>query len=199
MKKSVGIVCAASVVVLMFASSLLAHHSESMLDKENLTKLRGTIVKHDFVNPHAKFTLKVKNASGSSDLWDIQATPPGALRSVGWTKDSLKPGDEIDVVVYACKDGRPCASWVMVRKSNGEILPLPDFKKRFLGEYMVTHGDKISKEDYALYKTLVEGAPTNQIVEAPKTTNLDAAQGGFAAERAKDATAAPTGESSGGY
>jgi hypothetical protein len=196
MKKIVGLASSAAVVVLMFASSVLAHHSESMLDKENLTKLRGTIVRHDFVNPHAKFTLKVKNASGSSDLWDIQATPPGALRDVGWTKDSLKVGDEVDVVVYTCKDGRPCASWVMVRKSDGTILPLPDFKKRFLGEYIVTHGAKLSKEEYALYKKLVEGAPTTQIVEAPKTTNLEAGKGGFAASRA-ESPARPAGESSG--
>ena len=196
MKKSVGVACSAAVVVVMFASSLLAHHSEAMLDKENLSKLHGTIVKHDFVNPHAKFTLKVKNASGSSDLWDIQATPPGALRDVGWTKDSLKVGDEVDAVVYACKDGRPCASWVMVRKSDGTILPLPDFKKRFLGEYLVSHGDKLSAEDRALYTKLVQGAPVNQIVEAPKTSDLEAAQGGFAATRAKQ-PAKPAGEPSG--
>ena len=96
MKKQ-GVVFSVVVGLLMATGSLWAHHSEAMLDKENLVILKGTITRHDFVNPHQLFRMKVKDDNGQFAIWIIQATPPGALKRVGWTKKSLMPGDEVSV------------------------------------------------------------------------------------------------------
>jgi hypothetical protein len=155
MKKKIGAACSVAVAVLAVSNSLLAHHSESMLDKDRLIKLKGTILQHRFLNPHQIFTMKVADADGRITIWTVQGTPPGALRDVGWTKDSLKAGDEAEVTVYANKDGRPGASWVRILKSDGTGLPLPVFKKRFLAEYLQLHGRELSDEEYEIYKRSV--------------------------------------------
>lgn len=159
MKKKIGAVCSVAVAVLAISNSLLAHHSEAMLDKDHLIKLKGTILQHRFVNPHHFFTMRVADADARVTIWTVQGTPPGALRDVGWNKDSLKAGDEAEVTVYANKDGRPGASWVRILKSDGTELPLPGFKKRFLAEYLQLHGLELSSEEYDLYKRSVTTGP----------------------------------------
>jgi hypothetical protein len=155
MKKKIGAICSVAVAFLAVSSSLLAHHSESMLDKDVLIKLKGTILEHRFVNPHHFFKMTVADDDGRITVWTIQGTPPGALRDVGWTKDSLKAGEEVEVTAYVNKDGRPGGSWVRILKPDGSELPLPGFKKRFLAEYLQLHGLELSSEEYEIYKRSV--------------------------------------------
>ena len=166
MKNKAGVVLSVFAGLLMASSSLFAHHSEAMLDKDHLIKLKGTILDHKFVNPHHFFTMKVTDANGRVTIWTVQGTPPGALRDIGWTKESLKAGDEAEVTVYPNKDGRPGASWVRILKSDGTELPLPDFKKRFLGEYLQLHGKELSKEEYDIYKKSIAGVKLGQAPRA---------------------------------
>jgi hypothetical protein len=141
--------------LLMASSALFAHHSESMLDKDSLVTIDGVITEHLMVNPHQIIKLKVTDSSGKVSLWTVQGTSIPMMRDIGWTKDYLKPGDEVRMAVYACRDGRPCGSWMRIVKSDGTELPLPPFKKRMLGEYLQLHGNELSDEEYAIYKKSV--------------------------------------------
>ena len=158
-KKELGMVFSMVVGCLMASSSLYAHHSEAMLDKEHLVTLRGVVQEHRFVNPHQLIRFKVTDANGRVTPWLVQATPPGGLRDIGWTKDTLKPGDEVTITMHACKDGSPCGSWIRILMSDGTELPMPGIKKRFLAEYLELHGNEISDEDYNLYKRLATTGP----------------------------------------
>ena len=155
MKKIAGVALSTAIGILVISNALFAHHSEAMLDKDKLVKLKGSILEHRFLNPHQIFTMKVTDATGRVTVWTVQGTPPGALREVGWTKDSLKTGDEVEATVYANRDGRPGGSWVRILKTDGTELPLPPFKKRFLAEYLQLHGNELSNEEYEIYKRSV--------------------------------------------
>lgn len=159
MKKIAGAALLVAVGVFVISDSVFAHHSEAMLDKDTLIKLKGSILEHRFLNPHQVFTMKVPDATGRVTVWTVQGTPPGALRDVGWKKESLQAGDEVEVTVYPNKDGRPGASWIRILKADGTELPLPPFKKRFLAEYLQLHADELTDEEYQIYKRSVTTGP----------------------------------------
>ena len=159
MKKKRGGGFSLTVALLMASGSLFAHHSESMLDKNHLVTIKGTIVEHGLVNPHQIIKMKVTDANGKVTLWTVQGTSVGQMRDIGWTRDSLKPGDEVTLTQYACKDGRPCGSWMRIVKADGTELAVPPFKKRMLGEFLQLHGLELSNEEYEIYKKSVTTGP----------------------------------------
>ena len=154
-----GIVFSLAVGFLMASGLLFAHHSEAFVDKEHIVIVRGIVTEHQFINPHTIIRFRAKSADGQSKIWTIQGSPAGGMRQYGWTKDTLKPGDELTVRMFACKSARPCGSWVMLSKADGTVLPTKGIDKRFLAKYLQTHGNEISNEEYQLYKKYVTTGP----------------------------------------
>ena len=115
-------------VGLMLASSgpLVAHHSfAAEFDARRPVKLRGTVTKMEWVNPHSWIHIDVKNPDGSISKWMIEAGAPNSLIRRGWNKNSLPPGMEILVEGFQAKDGQ--------LRANGRDVTFPDGSKLFVG------------------------------------------------------------------
>lgn len=114
------------VALLVAAPPVVAHHAFSAeFDSTKPVKLRGTITKMEWINPHAWIHLDVKDADGSVRSWMIEAGPPGALVRRGWKKDSVVPGTEVLVEGYQALDGS--------RRANGRDVTFPDGRRLFAG------------------------------------------------------------------
>lgn len=112
--------------LLVAAAPAVAHHAFSAeFDATKPVRLRGTITKMEWINPHSWMHVDVSNDDGTIDSWMIEAGPPGALVRRGWKKDSVQPGTEVLVEGYQALDGG--------LRANGRDVTLPDGTKLFAG------------------------------------------------------------------
>jgi uncharacterized protein DUF6152 len=123
-KLSVGV---AALGLLLAVKPVSAHHAfAAEFDAKKPVKLRGTVTKMEWINPHAWIHIDVKKEGESGvDEWMIEAGTPNTLLRRGFTKDSLKIGTEILVDGYQSKDGS--------LRANGRDLTLPNGQTLFLG------------------------------------------------------------------
>jgi hypothetical protein len=120
-------VSVAALGLLLTVKPVSAHHAfAAEFDAKKPVKLRGTVTKMEWINPHAWIHIDVKKEDGSGvDEWMIEAGTPNTLLRRGFTKDSLKVGTEILVDGYQSKDGS--------LRANGRDLTLPNGQTLFLG------------------------------------------------------------------
>jgi hypothetical protein len=108
------------------AARTSAHHAfAAEFDATKPIKLRGTVVKMEWINPHTWLHLEVKRPDGKTERWMIEGGPPNALYRRGFNKDSLPVGAEILVEGFRAKDGS--------MKGNGRELTFADGRRLFVG------------------------------------------------------------------
>src|SRR5712692_10941718 len=99
-------VLVAGLGLLAAAVPLLAHHSfAAEYDATKPIKLTGTVTKMEWMNPHARFYVDVKDESGKVTNWNFELGAIPVLLKQGWRKDSLKAGDQVTVEGFLAKDG----------------------------------------------------------------------------------------------
>ena len=112
--------------LLLTAVPVAAHHAfAAEFDAKKPIKLRGTVVKMEWINPHSWIHIDVKKPDGKVERWMIEGGPPNALYRRGFTKDSLPVGTDILVEGFRAKDGS--------NRGNGRDLTFSNGKKLFLG------------------------------------------------------------------
>lgn len=116
----------ASVGLLAAAAPLFAHHSfAAEYDNSKPITLTGTVTKVEWMNPHARFYINVKDDKGTVTNWEFELGSPNGLARRGWTRNSMKEGDEVTVDGYLAKDGSNLA--------NARNVKLVDGRKLFAG------------------------------------------------------------------
>jgi hypothetical protein len=124
--KLFSVVAGAALVVTAAAVPVIAHHSfAAEFDAKKPVKLRGTVTKMEWINPHSWIHIDVKTADGKVEKWMVEGGAPNALLRRGWNKNSLLPGTEILVEGFQAKDG--------AMRANGRDITFPDGKKLFVG------------------------------------------------------------------
>ncbi len=124
--KLFSVIAGAALVVTAAAVPVIAHHSfAAEFDAKKPVKLRGTVTKMEWINPHSWIHTDVKAADGKVEKWMVEGGAPNALLRRGWNKNSLLPGTEILVEGFQAKDG--------ANRANGRDITFPDGKKLFVG------------------------------------------------------------------
>ena len=91
---------------LIFVSiPVSAHHGNAEYDEKRPLTIKGTVTEFMWASPHSKIFLNAKDANGSVVHWSIETLSPGKLARAGWTKDAVKPGDQVTVTFSPAKNG----------------------------------------------------------------------------------------------
>ncbi len=98
--------------VLLFSVGLSAHHGVALYDVSQMVNVTGTVTDFQFVNPHVRIFFDVTGEDGTVVGWSADLTTPIRLREVdGWSRDTLKPGNQISITGSPATDGAP-SMWV---------------------------------------------------------------------------------------
>jgi hypothetical protein len=109
-KKSLSL-CLISGALVMMGDSALAHHAFSMFEYGSSAELEGTVQEFKYVNPHAFIILKVKGKDGRIETWTLEGQRTAMLERDGWTRATLKPGDQIKLTIAPLRSGANGGSW----------------------------------------------------------------------------------------
>ena len=82
--------------------------------------LKGTVTNVEWTNPHARFYLDVKDDSGTVTHWNLELASPNVLVRQGWSRHTLKVGDQVTVEGAQAKDGSQMANARTVTLSDGK-------------------------------------------------------------------------------
>lgn len=101
---------------------LFAHHGVAAYDMVRRITIKGVITCFDWSNPHTQVHIDVTDAKGNVVHWDLENQPPSILSHAGWTRSSLKPGDQVSIVISPAKNGSPVGLLSKVIFPNGDEL-----------------------------------------------------------------------------
>ena len=116
-------VSAIAIVVVIGSAPTLAHHGFAAYTNETRT-VQATITNFRFVNPHVQLYFDVENETGEVEHWQAELTAPNKLSRGGWTKSTLKPGDEVQITGQVARNGGRSIRIRELRKAGGEPLSL---------------------------------------------------------------------------
>jgi hypothetical protein len=123
----------ASFAITFFASSIFAHHSFAMFDKNKNVELAGVVTRFEWTNPHSYIVISVTE-NGKQQEYTIETGAPGSLIRLDdrWRSDIIKPGDKVKVVINPLKSGQPGGALVDLITPDGHVLgqhaPKPDVR-----------------------------------------------------------------------
>ena len=109
--------CCGIVVLGLGAANAWAHHSFAVFfaDDKSVVAVRGKVTGFEFRNPHGLIRLEAHDASGAVVQWKAETNSPSILERRGWTRDSLKFGDEITIEGWVARDG---SRYMRLRKAT---------------------------------------------------------------------------------
>ena len=125
--------------VLLFVSAGLlvasvpgfAHHGTSIsYDMEKRVSVTGIVTEWRLTNPHAQLFWDVTEEDGTIVHWSGEISAPFHLSKAGWNRISIKPGDEITVILSPSRVGTPTGVMAEVHLPDGRIMERDDGRER---------------------------------------------------------------------
>ena len=113
--------------LLATAAPISAHHNWRV-DRTRLVTVKGSVTSFAFSNPHVQIYFDVKDANSSIEKWSAGGASPNRLSRSGWTRDTLKPGDEVTVNGYRARDGSNVLRFESVALADGQ--PIGGYRSR---------------------------------------------------------------------
>jgi len=108
------------------STPVFAHHGTAAYDQQKKVTLKGAVASFEWTNPHCQIHLDVTDDKGQVTHWNFEAQPPNILTHAGWTRNTLKPGDQITVIGTAAKNGSSIGIIQKVVLADGQELTMEE-------------------------------------------------------------------------
>jgi len=113
----IGVAC-----LLLVSGPVLAHHGRSNYDVMNTVTLKGIVTEFEWINPHALIHFDVTDENGKVEKWIGETNSPNTLSRQGWSKTTVKTGDQITLVGHRVKGGAPYINFSKIIFADGKEL-----------------------------------------------------------------------------
>jgi len=107
---------------LAVCGPVFAHHGAAAYANNIVVLKEATVTKFVWANPHTILLFDVKDDKGVVSHWAGEAGSPSAVSLLGWTKNSVQPGDVITVYIFPAKSGSTVGRLNKVVLSDGSEL-----------------------------------------------------------------------------
>ena len=115
------IVVAAGLTV--WSLPLSAHHGTAEYDNTKTISMQGTVTALQYLNPHALILFTVKDDKGQTAEWTAELQSPNLLSRRGWSRSTLKPGDQVIITGRPVKNGAKAMTGQKVVFADGRETP----------------------------------------------------------------------------
>ena len=112
---------------MLFSAAILApaaaHHSFAMFDSDKTVTMKGTVKELEWTNPHSWLRVMVEGQTTHQPRqWSIELASTGQQTRIGWTKDSVKPGDKVALEIHPLRDGTRGGTLLLITLPDGTKL-----------------------------------------------------------------------------
>ena len=111
-----------AVAVILVSNTVAAHHGANLFDTTKAVMLKGTITRFEWGTPHNQIYFDVKDAKGEVQHWVASTEPAPVMLERGWTRRSLKDGDQVTVYIFAAKNGATVGNLQKIVLADGKEL-----------------------------------------------------------------------------
>lgn len=101
---------------------VIAHHSTAMYEMASPITIKGVVKRLEWTNPHAFIYLEVTDDKGNTIEWEVEMMSLNHLRTYGWMKTTVKPGDVISATGGAAKNGSPSMISALMELPGGRKI-----------------------------------------------------------------------------
>lgn len=109
--------------ILIWIAPVSAHHNPtSHYIINSLITVTGVVTEFKLINPHSRIYFDVTGEDGEIERWFAEGNAAAILLRRGWTKTTLKPGDNIKISGYPARDGGHKLDWKLIVLEDGTEL-----------------------------------------------------------------------------
>jgi hypothetical protein len=112
----------AGITAVLLAAPAFAHHAFAIFDSSKMLYTSGTVKQFELVNPHTWLHLASVNDKGDVSTWSFEGGSVLQLARLGWSTDTFKVGDKIEVGFHPMKDGSRGGQLMSVKLASGQKL-----------------------------------------------------------------------------
>jgi hypothetical protein len=102
----------------VLSSVATAHHSFALFDQTRTVTVKGVVERFAWTNPH--ITLYLDADGPPPQRYKIETGSVNALQRTGWSADSIKAGDIVEVSFKPLKNGEP--GGLLVEIKIGDVV-----------------------------------------------------------------------------
>src|SRR3984885_1694619 len=99
----------AMISLLAVSAPVFAHHGGAAYETDKIITVKGTVTDYIWSNPHVFVKVDVKDAGGNVAHWIVEAQNPVSMLQIGWSENTFKAGDEVEINAMPAKNGNPVA------------------------------------------------------------------------------------------
>ena len=108
--------------LLTVCGPMFAHHGSAAFGRQVVILKQATVVRFRWANPHTLVLFDVKDDDGNVAHWAGETGSAASIKPLGWTKNTLYPGELITVYIYPHKFDKAFGRIAKIILADGKTL-----------------------------------------------------------------------------